>query len=190
MGRLIYSAIMSLDGFIEDSDGRFDWAMPDEEEHAFINDLTRPVGTYLYGRRMYEMMVGWETGAAAEDPAPVMRDFAQIWQAADKVVFSRTLADVSTRKTRLEREFLPESIQRMKASAEGDLAVGGANLAESAFRAGLVDECQMFVAPALVGAGKRALPEDVRLDLELLAERRFGNGAVYLRYAVRQTGQA
>ena len=185
MARLIYSAIMSLDGFIEDRDGRFDWAMPDEAEHAFVNDLLRPVGTYLYGRRLYETMAGWETGAAAQDPAPVMRDFARIWQAADKVVFSRTLDAVSTTRTRLEREFVPETIQRMKASADRDLVVGGANLAESAFRAGLVDECHLFVAPALVGAGKRALPPGVRLDLDLLEERRFGNGVVYVRYAVR-----
>jgi dihydrofolate reductase len=159
--------------------------MPDEEVHAFINDLERPLGTYLYGRRMYEMMVGWETDPSIAERSPLMRDFAEIWQAADKVVYSRTLEAVSTVRTRIEREFDPEAVRRMKGSVGRDLAVGGADLAAQAFRAGLVDECHLFVAPVLVGGGKRSLPSDVRLDLELLDERRFGGGMVYLRYRIR-----
>ncbi len=182
MAKLIYSAISSLDGYIADEDGNFDWAMPDEEVHAFVNDLARPLGTYLYGRRMYEMMVGWETDPALADQSPAMRDFAEIWQAADKIVYSKTLEAVSTASTRIERDFDPEAVRRMKASAGRDVGVGGAELAAQAFRAGLVDECHLFVAPIVVGGGKRSLPEDVRVKLELLGERRFGNGMVYLRY--------
>ena len=185
MARLIYSAIASLDGYIADEDGNFDWAMPDEEVHAFVNDLARPLGTYLYGRRMYEMMVGWETDPALAEQSPLMRDFAEIWQAADKIVYSKTLEAVSTASTRIERDFDPEAVRRMKASAGRDVVVGGAELAAQAFRAGLVDECHLFVAPIVVGGGKRSLPEDVRVELELLGERRFGNGMVYLRYRTR-----
>ena len=182
MSRLIYSAITSLDGYIEDEDGNFDWAMPDEEVHAFINDLERPVGTYLYGRRMYEIMVGWETDPSLAEQSPLMRDFAEIWQAADKVVYSRTLETASTSKTRIERDFDPEAVRRIKASAGRDLAVSGPNLAAHAFRAGLVDECHLFLAPIAVGGGKRSLPDGVRVKLELLDERRFEGGMVYLRY--------
>jgi dihydrofolate reductase len=185
MAKLVYSAIASLDGYVEDESGDFGWAMPDEEVHAFINDLERPLGTYLYGRRMYEMMVGWETDPSIAERSPLMRDFAEIWQAADKVVYSRTLEAVSTVRTRIDREFDPEAVRRMKGSVGRDLAVGGADLAAQAFRAGLVDECHLFVAPVLVGGGKRSLPSDVRLDLELLDERRFGGGMVYLRYRTR-----
>ena len=185
MAKLVYSAIASLDGYIADEQGNFDWAMPDEEVHAFINDLERPVGHYLYGRRMYETMVGWETDPTLAEQSPLMRDFAEIWQAADKVVYSRTLEAVSTSKTRIERDFDPEAVRRMKGSVGRDLAVGGADLAAQAFGAGLVDECHLFVAPVLVGGGKRSLPSDVRLDLELLDERRFGGGMVYLRYRTR-----
>ena len=185
MAGLIYSAIASLDGYIADEDGNFDWAMPDEEVHAFVNDLERPLGTYLYGRRMYEMMVGWETDPALAEHSPLMRDFAEIWQAADKIVYSKTLEAVSTASTRIERDFDPEAVRRMKASAGRDVGVGGAELAAQAFRAGLVDECHLFVAPIVVGGGKRSLPEDVRVKLELLGERRFGNGMVYLRYRTR-----
>jgi dihydrofolate reductase len=185
VARLIYSAIASLDGYVADEDGNFDWAVPDEEVHAFVNDLARPLGTYLYGRRMYEMMVGWETDPALAEQSPLMRDFAEIWQAADKIVYSKTLEAVSTASTRIERDFDPEAVRRMKASAGRDVGVGGAELAAQAFRAGLVDECHLFVAPIVVGGGKRSLPEDVRVKLELLGERRFGNGMVYLHYRTR-----
>ena len=171
---LAYSAITSLDGYIADADGRFDWSAPDEEVHAFVNDLERPTGTWLLGRRLYEVLSAWET---MDDPEPVMRDFAQIWRAADKVVYSRTLAEPSTARTRIEREFDPEAVRRM----DGQLSIGGAELAGQAIRAGLVDELRLFVSPVVVGGGTAALP-DVRWDLELLEERRFGNGVVYLRY--------
>ena len=186
MAKLVYSAISSLDGYIADEDGSFDWAVPDEEVHAFINDLVRPVGTYLYGRRMYEMMVGWENDPSIAEQSPLLRDFAEIWRAADKVVYSRTLEAVSTSKTRMERDFDPETVRQLKASAGRDLTVSGPDLATHAFRARLVDECHLFLAPAVVGGGKRSLPEGVRLGLELLDERRFGNGMVYLRH--RTTG--
>jgi dihydrofolate reductase len=182
---LIYSAISSLDGYVADDDGNFDWAAPDEEVHAFINDLSRPIGTYLYGRRMYETMAGWETDPTLADHSPVMRDFAELWQAADKVVYSRTLEAVSTTRTRMERDFDPEAVRRIKASAGRDVSVSGPNLAAHAFRAGLVDECHLFVAPVVVGGGKRSLPEGVRVELELLDERRFGGGVVYLHYRAR-----
>lgn len=182
MAKLVYSAIASLDGYVADEDGGFDWAIPDEEVHAFINDLSRPIGTHLYGRRLYETMSGWETDPALAEQSPVTRDFAGIWQAADKVVYSTTLETASTARTRVERSFDPEAVREMKASTERDMLVGGADLAAQAFRAGLVDECHLFVAPTLVGGGKRSLPANVRLDLELLDERRFGGGMVYLRY--------
>ena len=181
MARLIYSAITSLDGYVADADGRFDWAAPGEEVHAFVNDLERPVGTYLYGRRMYEVMVAWETMA---DEAPVMRDFAEIWRAADKVVYSRTLRTVSSARTRLERDFDPERVRQTKATAEADISVGGPGLAAEALRAGLVDEIHLFLTAIVVGAGTRALPDGLRLELELLGERRFGNGVVHLHYRV------
>jgi len=179
---LIYSAIASLDGYVADEDGDFGWAAPDEEVHAFINDLSRPIGTYLFGRRMYETMAGWETDPALAEQSPLTRDFAELWQAADKVVYSGTLEAATTARTRIERDFDPEAVRRIKASAGRDLAVGGPNLAAQAFRAGLVDECHLFLAPIVVGGGKRSLPEDVRVELELLDERRFGGGMVYLRY--------
>jgi dihydrofolate reductase len=185
MAKLIYSAITSLDGYIADEDGNFDWAVPDEEVHAFINDLDRPLGTYLYGRRMYETMVGWETDHTLAEQSPVMRDFAQIWQAAEKIVYSRTLEAVSTARTRIERDFEPDAVRQMKASAQRDMIVGGADLAAHAFRARLVDECHLFVVPIVVGGGKRSLPDDVRVELELLDERRFGGGVVYLHYRTR-----
>jgi dihydrofolate reductase len=187
MAKLIYSAIASLDGYIADEEGNFDWAVPDEEVHAFVNDLDRPLGTHLYGRRMYEMMVGWETDPTLAAKSPLLRDFAEIWQAADKVVYSRTLEVVSTARTRIERDFDPEAVRQMKASAGRDMVVGGAELATHAFGAGLVDECHLFLAPIVIGGGKRALPEGVRVVLELLDERRFGNGMVYLHYRTRRT---
>jgi dihydrofolate reductase len=184
VAKLIYSALQSLDGYVADKDGRWDWAEPDEQVHRFVNDLTRPVGTHLYGRRMYEVLVAWETMDTRPDAPDYILDFARIWQAADKVVFSKTLEEASSAKTRIEREFDPESIRALKASAERDLTVAGPNLAAQAFRAGLVDECHLFVAPAIVGGGKQSLPGDVRLGLELLDERRFDNGMVYLGYRV------
>jgi dihydrofolate reductase len=185
MAKLIYSAITSLDGYIADEDGNFDWAAPDEEVHTFVNDLQRPVGTYLYGRRMYEVMVAWETADTFADQRPVMQDFAAIWQAADKVVYSRTLETVSSARTRIQRDFDPEAVRQLKATAGGDLTVGGPDLAAQAFKAGLVDECHLFLAPMVVGGGNRSLPDKVRLKLELLDERRFGNGMVHLRYRTR-----
>jgi dihydrofolate reductase len=182
MARLIYAAIASLDGYVADEDGGFDWAMPDEEVHAFVNDLERPVGTHLYGRRMYEVMAWWETAAADADAPPVMRDFAEIWRAADKVVYSRTLEAVSSARTRIERHFDPAALLRMKAQAGRDISIGGPNLAAQALAAGLVDECHLFLTPVLVGGGTRALPDNVRLNLELLDERRFTHGVVYLQY--------
>jgi dihydrofolate reductase len=185
MAKLVYTAISSLDGYIEDEGGTFDWAVPGDEVHTFINDLERPVGTYLYGRRMYETMAGWETDDSLAAQSPLMRDFAQIWQTADKIVFSKTLTSVSTGRTRIERDFDPDVVRQLKDSADSDVTVGGPALAAYAFRAGLVDECHLFLAPIVVGGGKRSLPDNVRLELELLEERRFGNGMVYLRYRAR-----
>jgi dihydrofolate reductase len=184
MGKLIYSAITSLDGFVEDDDGHFYWAAPDEEVHAFVNDLERPIGTYLYGRRMYETMVEWETDKFLGDRHPLMLDFAGIWRAADKVVFSRTLEMASSARTRIETTFDTDRIRQMKASARGDLTIGGAELAALAFRANLIDECHLFLNPIVVGGGKQALPSKVRTRLDLLDEGRFGNGVVHLRYRV------
>ena len=184
MARLIYSAITSLDGYVADEDGNFDWAAPDEEVHGFVNELERPVGTYLLGRRMYEVLVAWETMDTDDEP-PVMRDYAEIWRAADKVVFSRSLERASSARTRIEPAFDPDAIRRMKASADRDISVGGPGLAAEAIRAGLVDEYHLFLSPIVVGGGRRALPGDVRVELELVDERRFSNGVVYLRYRVR-----
>lgn len=186
MARLIYSAIPSLDGYIEDSDGSFDWAVPDEEVHQFINNLERSVGTYLFGRRMYETMVAWETDPSLAAESPITRDYAEIWQTVDKIVYSRTLQEVVTRKTKIERNFDAQAVRQLKAAAGRDISIGGPELAAHAFRAGLVDECQLFLVPILVGGGKPALPQQVRLELTLLEERRFGNGMVFLRYQVGQ----
>jgi dihydrofolate reductase len=188
MAKLVYSAIASLDGYVADGDGGFGWAVPDREVHAFINDLQRPIGTHLYGRRMYETMAVWETDPTLADHSPVMRDFAELWRAADKLVYSRTLETVPTARTRIERRFAPEAVREMKASAGRDLIVAGPELAAQAFRAGLVDELRLFVAPVVVGGGKQSLPDDVRLELDLLGERRFGNGMVYLRYRTKTRG--
>ena len=185
MAKLIYSAIASLDGYVADEYGNFDWAVPDEEVHALINYLNRRGGTYLYGRRMYETMVGWETDPTLADHSPLMRDFAEIWQAADKIVYSRTLEAVSTAGTRIERDFDPEAVRQMKVLAGRDLIVGGPALAAQAFKAGLVDECHLFIVPMVVGGGKRSLPGNVRLKLELLDERRFSSGMVYFYYRTR-----
>jgi len=185
VAKLIYSAITSLDGYVADENGNFAWAAPDEEVHAFVNDLERPVGTYLYGRRMYEVMRAWETAQTFADQRPVMQDFAQIWQAADKIVYSTTLDTASIARTRIEREFDPEAVRQLKAGAGRDLSVGGPGLAAQAIRAGLVDEWRLFLTPIAVGSGNPSLPDDVRVNLELLDERRFAGGVVHLRYRNR-----
>jgi dihydrofolate reductase len=189
VAKLIYSAITSLDGYVADEEGNFDWSAPDEEVHGFVNELERPVGTYLYGRRMYEVMAYWETAGAAVDLPPFVEDFAKIWKAADKIVYSKTLETVSSERTRIERDFDPEAVRELKASAEHDITVGGPELAGQAIRAGLVDEFQLFVTPIVVGGGKHSLPDDAHLKLELLDERRFGNGVVYLHYRARTSSR-
>jgi dihydrofolate reductase len=188
MARLIYSAIASLDGYVEDAEGKFDWAMPDEEVHGFVNDLERPIGTYLYGRRMYETMVFWETAGAAADEPPVFYDYAELWRAAEKVVYSRTLQAAPSARTRIERAFDHDAVRRLKESAGADISVGGAELAGQAIEAGLVDECHLFLFPIAVGGGKPALPKDVRTRLELLDERRFDSGVVHLHYRLEDRG--
>ena len=185
MARLVYAAIASLDGYVEDQSGEFGWAAPDEEVHAFVNDLERPIGTYLYGRRMYETMVYWETAGASEDQRAVSADYAQIWRAAEKVVYSRTLQVPGSARTRIERDFDPAAIRALKESSARDISIGGAQLAGAAMAAGLVDECHLFLNPIVVGGGKRALPEGVRVQLELLDEHRFRSGVVHLRYRLR-----
>lgn len=179
MAKLIYSAITSLDGYVADRDGNWSWSLPDAEVHSFVNDIERPIGTHLYGRRMYEVMAAWETMA---DPAPLIQDYARIWQAAEKIVYSTSLKDVSSARTRIEPAFDPAGVRRMKATATSDISIGGPALAALAFDAGLVDELHLFVSPVVVGGGKASLPDDVRLELELRDERRFGNGVVYLHY--------
>jgi dihydrofolate reductase len=185
MGKLVYGAIASLDGYIEDASGGFGWAEPDDEVHAFVNDLERATTTYLYGRRMYETMAGWETMDTGPDQPAVMRDFARLWREADKVVFSSTLAEPSTARTRIVPAFDPAAVRDLKSSTAGGLNIGGPTLAAHAFRAGLVDECHLFLHPVAVGGGKAALPPGMRIDLDLEDERRFAGGVVYLRYRVR-----
>jgi dihydrofolate reductase len=185
MARLIYSAIASLDGYIADKRGNFEWAAPDEEVFAAVNELERPIGTYLYGRRMYETMVYWETVDASGDESAATKDFTEIWRAAEKIVYSRTLQTPSSTRTRIERDFDPAAIKQLKESSARDISIGGAELAGQAMAAGLVDECHLFLGPIIVGGGKRALPEDVHVRLELVQERRFGGGVVHLRYRVR-----
>ena len=187
MARLTYSVVMSLDGYLADENGNFEWAAPDEEVHQFFNDLERPVGTHLYGRRMYETMVYWETAHTLPDQTAVELDYAEVWQAADKIVYSTTLETVASARTRIERHFDPEEVRQMKEAAERDIAVGGANLAGEAIGAGLVDEWHLFVAPILVGGGTSAFPDDVPQQLELVDERRFGNGMVHLHYRTSVT---
>jgi dihydrofolate reductase len=183
MAKLIYSVLGSLDGYYEDADGRFEWAAPDEDVWAFVNDLERPIGTYLYGRRMYETMVSWETVSTAGDQPAVSRDFAAIWRAAEKIVYSRTLEAPSSARTRMERHFDPEAVRELKRSSTADIAVAGGDLAAQAVGAGLVDEYHLFFCPILVGGGKATLA-NVRAQLELLDERRFKNGVVHLHYRV------
>jgi dihydrofolate reductase len=184
VGKLVYSAIASLDGYISDAEGKFDWAAPDEEVHRFFNELERPNGTYLYGRRMYETMAFWETAGENPELAGYAREYADIWRAADKIVFSGTLASVETERTRLESAFDPEAIAALKARSGSDISIGGAELAGRALTAGLVDQCHLVIAPALVGGGTPVFPDGVRLDLELTGHRRFGGGMAYLGYAV------
>ena len=184
MAKLIYLTNVSLDGYIEDAHGSFDWTPPDDDLFAFVTDLVRPVGTYLYGRRLYETMAPWETDPALAAQSELMANFANVWQAADKVVYSTTLDAVSTAKTRLEHNFDPAAVRDMKASATSDLTVGGAHLTAHALKAGLVDECHLFIRPVLVGGGKPALPTGTRAELELLDDRRLGKGVVYLRYRI------
>jgi dihydrofolate reductase len=190
MAKLIYTAIASLDGYVADADGRFDWSVPDDEVHAAVNDVERPIGTHLLGRRMYDVLVAWETIETTGAPA-VTQDFAELWRSTEKVVYSTTLESPSSARTRIEREFDSAQVREMKASAERDLAVGGPDLAAQALKAGLVDELHLFLSPIVVGGGNPALPGDVRLELELLEERRFGNGVVHLHYRVgRETSGA
>lgn len=184
MAKLIYSTITSLDGYIEDATGSFQWAAPDPEVMKFLNELERPVGTYLYGRRLYETMIYWETAHEQPDHGPEDLEWTEIWQAADKIVYSTTLDEVSTKRTRLEREFDPEAIRRLKQESDRDISIGGPALAEHALRAGLVDDFSVYLNPVIVGGGKPALPDGVRLDLELLEERHFASGVVFLRYRV------
>jgi dihydrofolate reductase len=186
MAKLIYAAITSLDGYVADEGGNFDWAVPDEEVHAFVNDLERPIGTHLYGRQMYEVLVAWESIDLGDQPA-FIQDYAEIWRSSEKIVYSRTLKSPASARTRIEREFDPDAIRELKVSAEHDLAIGGPVLAAEAFNAGLVDELRLFCAPIVVGGGKQSLPDGVRLPLELLDERRFGNGTVYFRYRAKES---
>ena len=182
MGRLVYSAIASLDSYIADSDGKWDWSFPSTEVHAFVNDLMRPARTHLYGRRLYEVLVAWET---MDDPAPEMQDYAQLWRAADKVVYSTTLQEVSSARTRIERTFDPDAVRAIK--DRGDCVIGGAALAGEALRHGLVDDVQLLLSPVIVGGGTRALPDGLRIDLQLADQRRFANGAVHLAYTVSRS---
>jgi dihydrofolate reductase len=185
MGKLIYSMITSVDGYVSDRDGNFGWGAPEQESHDFVNELSKSIGTYLYGRRMYETMVYWETAHEEPGQPPFIAEYARVWQATDKIVYSKTLDDVASERTRIERSFDPEAVRRLKAESDRDLTVDGPTLAAHAIRAGLVDEYQLIVGPAIVGGGNRFFPDDVRVDLELLDERRFTNGVVYLRYGVK-----
>ena len=184
MAKLIYAALASLDGYVADEDGNFDWAAPDDEVHAFVNEMQRTAGTQLLGRRMYDVLEVWERIDTGPEQTPVIREYAEIWRATDKVVYSRTLESVSTARTRLERDFEPEAVRSLKAGADRDLTVGGPTLAGEALRAGLVDEVHLFLSPVVVGGGTRALPDGLRLDLALVAERGFRNGVVHLGYRV------
>ena len=185
MAKLVYTMLASLDGYIADEDGNFDWAAPDEEIHSFVNENERRVGTYLYGRRMYDVMRYWETAHADKSQPPYILDYAQIWQSADKVVYSRTLRAPSTARTRIEREFTPAVIREMKAAADRDISIGGPHLAAEALTAGLVDEMHVYLVPYVAGGGTQFLPDGLRLPLDLLDERRFASGAVHLRFSIR-----
>ena len=185
MAKLIYGAISSVDGYVADAEGNFDWSAPNDEVHRFVNELERPIGTYLYGRRMYEVMRYWETAPTGNGMPSAEQEYAKIWQTADKIIYSKRLEQVSSARTRIERAFDPQAIQQLKAAATRDVSVSGPTLAVQAIKLGLVDECRLFLSPIVVGGGKPALPDNVRLGLELLDERRFGNGVVYLHYRVK-----
>jgi dihydrofolate reductase len=185
MGRLVYSAITTLDGYVADENGDFSWGMPDEDVHAAINDRERTVGTYLYGRRLYEVMAAWETMPVESDPSPVFRDYAEIWRAAEKVVYSGSLQAASTSRTRIERRFEPDAVRRLIESAPTDVSIGGAELGALALRSGLVHGIAAYVVPVTVGGGTKFLPDGLRMNLELVEERRFTSGMVLLRYGVR-----
>ena len=185
MAKLIYSAIQSLDGYIADETGKFDWAAPAEEVHGFVNDLERHIGTYIYGRRMYEVMRYWDTAPTTGEQSAVMKDYAQIWRAADKIVYSKRLANASSGRTRIERDFDPDAVRRLKATAARDISVGGPGLAAQAITSGLVDEMHLFLVPIVVGGGTSSLPNNVRVKLELLDEHRFRSGVVHLHYRTR-----
>ena len=185
MAKLIYSAICSLDGYVADTEGNFDWSAPDEEVHRFVNELERPIGTYLYGRRLYEVMHYWETAPTGHGDPSAGQAYAQIWQAADKIIYSTSLQSPSTARTRIERKFDPKAIEQRKATADRDISVGGPTLAAQALTMGLVDECHLFLSPIVIGAGTAALPDAIRIELELLDERRFGNGVVHLHYRIK-----
>jgi dihydrofolate reductase len=182
MAKLIYAAISSVDGYVADAEGNFDWSTPDQEVHRFVNELERPIGTHLYGRRMYEVMRYWETAQTGSGDLSADLEYAKIWRAADKIVYSKSLEQVSSARTSIEREFDPEAIQQLKSAAARDISVGGPTLAARALRLRLVDECHLFLSPIVVGGGNPALPDNIRLELELLDERRFSNGVVYLHY--------
>jgi len=184
MAKLITTALTSLDGYVADLDGQFDWAAPSDDVHAFVNDLERPIGTYLYGRRLYETMVYWETVPVQPDHTATIVDYIRLWRAAEKIVYSTTLEGPRSARTRIARSFDPRAVRAMKRAADRDLSIGGPELAAHAFRAGLVDEVRLFANPVIVGGGRRFLPDGIREDLELLDERRFGNGVVYMRYRV------
>ncbi len=182
MGRLIYSAMQSLDGYVADAAGKFDWAEPDESVHTFANELQRTIGMNLLGRRMYEVMSAWETlGAQGDEPAYI-QEFGELWRASDKVIYSTTLDSVPAARTRIERAFEPDAVRRMKDEIVGDISIAGPTLAAQAIAAGLVDEYQLFVVPVIVGGGTRCLPDGIRLDLQLVSQRRFDNGTVYVSY--------
>ncbi|POH57363.1 dihydrofolate reductase family protein [Arthrobacter glacialis] len=185
MGKLIYAAITSLDGYIADTAGNFDWSTPDAEVHAFVNDLERPIGTYLLGRRLYDVMKVWDTFYGQDGLPKEMEDYAAIWHQAQKIIYSTTLSEPGAANTRIEPTFDPDSIRRLKAEATTDLSVGGAELAGQALKAGLVDEIHLLMSPVMVGGGKRALPDGASTSLELLEQRRFGNGVVHLHYGVK-----
>lgn len=186
MAKLVYSVMMSLDGFVADVDGQFDWAVPDDEVHAFVNDLERPIGTYLYGRRMYETMRYWENVPELDAQPGVVVDYASIWRSADKVVYSTTLTSVDTARTRIEPTFDRDGIKKLKHSSQQDISIGGPTLASHALEAGLVDECHLLIAPVVVGAGRHFLGDGTQaLSLELVSERRFGNGVVHVHYLTR-----
>jgi dihydrofolate reductase len=191
MAKLMYTAITSLDGYVADAEGNFDWSAPDDEVHTFVNDLERSVGTYLYGRKLYDVMAAWETMHQGDDELPaVMRDYTAIWQAADKIVYSNTLAEPKSRRTRIERSFDPDAVRALKETASANLSIGGPHLAAQALAAGLVDEVQVFVSPVAVGGGTSFLPQGLRLELQLTDEYAFRNGVVYLGYRLRHSRQS